>query len=637
MTKSLWDEYLKTAREKYEVIERKERYKIKLAEALANARHALLNDEPDWLELVTAAVKHRHNNIIDWRNVDKLKKWFDENQTEARNALLGIWAQDDRALEDRIMSFNAILPSDKENPFGISGTGTRLNVASYFMMGINAQLYPPYQRSKFEHIYEWLGYQLPSGDDAIGQYERALEFLDEMLEEVKSHGMDTPSNRLEAQGVVWALNKWVHTQIREPNSSSAGEEDPPPKPETTHPLNTILYGPPGTGKTWHTVTRTVAIIEGRGTDEVEKETRKKVKRRFDTYRRKDKKQIEMVTFHQNATYEDFIEGIRPVLPETDQAHAKDQTGANGQASPEPGSPGDIQYEMRPGVFRRIAKRAQEHPDQRYVLVIDEINRGNIARIFGELITLIEDTKRKGKEDEARVTLPGSQEEFSVPSNLYILGTMNTADRSIALLDTALRRRFTFEEMMPNPSHKGVNKIVDNVDYGKLLKAINRRIAVLLDRDHQIGHTYFLRVDTTKALAKAFQHSIMPLLQEYFYDDWEKIQAVLNDNGFVKHTSPPNELVQANLADENQKVYNLLPHNDKQWTNPAAYQAIYGKPASPSSADNESNDGASASEADREAQAEPDNLAPDTDADRKAQAGPDDRAPETDADREPQND
>ena len=633
MTKSLWDEYLETVRKKYDVIARKERYKIDLAKALANARKALLNDEPNGLDLVTAAVTHRRNNLIHYINKDKLKEWIDGNQTEARNALLGIWAQDDRTLEDRIVSFNAILPNDKAKPFGISGTGTRLNVASYFMMGINAQLYPPYQCSKFNHIYKWFGYKLPSTNDAVGQYERAIEFLDEMLEEVKNHGMPTPNNRLQAQGVVWALNKWVNAQLPK-NNSSPPKKNPSPKPQTMHPLNTILYGPPGTGKTWHTVTRTVAIIEGRGTSEVEKENRKKVKRQFEEYR--DSGHIEMVTFHQNATYEDFIEGIRPVLTETDQAQAKDQTSANGQASPEPGSPGDIQYEMRPGVFRRIAERAQKHPDQRYVLVIDEINRGNIARIFGELITLIEDTKRQGKDDEARVTLPGSQDEFSVPSNLYILGTMNTADRSIALLDTALRRRFTFEEMMPDPSHKKVNKIVDNVDYGKLLKAINRRIAVLLDRDHQIGHTYFLGVKTTQALAKAFQHSIVPLLQEYFYDDWEKIQAVLNDNGFVKHTSPPNELVQANLTDENQKIYNLLPRNDKQWTNPAAYQIIYGKAASSSSADSESNDGASASEADSEAQAEPDNLAPDTDADRKVQAGPDDRAPETDADREPQN-
>ena len=628
MTKSLLDEYLARTREKYEAIERGERYKIKLAEALVNARHALLNDKPDWLELVTAAVSHKYNNLIYWGNLNKFKKCIANYPDEVREALREMWSEEDRTPGDRIRAFDSRLSEDMLD-IPPTATGSRLAIASYLMMGIDSQQYPPFRRDTFRIIYTKLGYPQASANDAGVWYEHALGFLDHMLEEAQKRGMDKPDTRLDTQSVVWTLDKWVRNK---PNPSPDPPKPEPPK--TTHPLNTILYGPPGTGKTWHTVSRTVAIIENRDADEVEQENRKKVKRQFEEYR--DSGHIEMVTFHQNATYEDFIEGIRPVLTETDQAQAKDQTSANGQASPKPGSPGDIQYEMRPGVFRRIAERAQKHPDQRYVLVIDEINRGNIARIFGELITLIEDTKRKGKDDEARVTLPGSQDEFSVPSNLYILGTMNTADRSIALLDTALRRRFTFEEMMPDPSHKKVNKIVDNVNYGKLLEAINRRIAVLLDRDHQIGHTYFLRVDTTQALAKAFQHSIMPLLQEYFYDDWEKIQAVLNNNGFVKHTSPPNELVQANLADENQKVYNLLPHNDKQWTNPAAYQAIYGKPASPSSADNEANDGASASEADREAQAEPDNLAPDTDADRKAQAGPEDRAPETDADREPQN-
>ena len=336
---------------------------------------------------------------------------------------------------------------------------------------------------------------------------------------------------------------------------------PPPPPSTVHPLNQILYGPPGTGKTWHTVARAVAIMENRNVREVAQEDRAAVKRRFDGHRGAGR--IEMVTFHQNTTYEDFVEGIRPVLAD----------GASvGEATP--AEPGDVRYELSRGVFRRIAERAALDPHRHYVLIIDEINRGNIARIFGELITLIEDSKRIGRDDEARVTLPASKTDFGVPANLHVVGTMNTADRSIALLDTALRRRFVFEEMMPDPSHPRVSKDVDGVDCGKLLAAMNRRIAVLLDREHQIGHTYFLRVDTLELLSSTFRTRIMPLLQEYFYDDWEKIRAVLNDNGFVRRSDPPEELVGSDLVDVSRGVYDLPPADDSRWTASTAYRAIY---------------------------------------------------------------
>ena len=152
--------------------------------------------------------------------------------------------------------------------------------------------------------------------------------------------------------------------------------------------------------------------------------------------------------------------------------------------------------------------------------------------------------------------------------------MNTADRSIALLDTALRRRFVFEEMMPEPFHPGVGKDVGGIDCRELLRAMNRRIAVLLDREHQIGHTYFLRVDTPAALASTFRTRIVPLLQEYFYDDWEKIRAVLNQNSFVRKLDPPAELVRTDLVDADRAVYELLPAQDGRWTAPEEYRKIY---------------------------------------------------------------
>ena len=174
-------------------------------------------------------------------------------------------------------------------------------------------------------------------------------------------------------------------------------------------------------------------------------------------------------------------------------------------------------------------------DKNYVFIIDEINRGNISKIFGELITLIEDTKRAGMAEEASAILPYSGKSFSVPSNVYILGTMNTADRSIALMDTALRRRFEFIEMMPDADVLrtiGADKIED-LDVAEMLEKINERITFLYDREHTIGHAFFTKlnknnsIDTLKSI---FEKSVIPLLQEYFYEDYQKIQLVLGDNG-----------------------------------------------------------------------------------------------------------
>ena len=174
----------------------------------------------------------------------------------------------------------------------------------------------------------------------------------------------------------------------------------------------------------------------------------------------------------------------------------------------------------------------------YVFIIDEINRGNISKIFGELITLIEETKREGAAEAAEAILPFSGEPFSVPNNLYIIGTMNTADRSIALMDTALRRRFSFIEMMPNPevlSEIGAGIInVDGteINIARMLEIINERIRFLYDREHTIGHAYFRKLadnPTIETLASIFKMNVIPLLQEYFYEDYEKIQLVLGDN------------------------------------------------------------------------------------------------------------
>ena len=331
-------------------------------------------------------------------------------------------------------------------------------------------------------------------------------------------------------------------------------EPTPPQPEPdpaslpVGPLNRILYGPPGTGKTWSTVGHALAIIDGSEDLGNHDATRFRMLR-FDP--KSGSGNIAMVTFHQNFAYEDFVEGIRPVLD-----------GA------------ELRYERHDGLFKLLATHAAEHREERFVLIIDEINRGNIAKTFGELITLIEDSRRIGRAEETWVTLPYSKKDFAVPDNLYLVGTMNTADRSIQLLDAALRRRFTFFEMMPNPDHDDVPTDVDGVDCRWLLKVVNERIAVLLDREHQIGHTYFLNVRDIDELAQRFRQQVFPLLQEYFFDDWSKIRAVLGNSPFVKARSPDGLFQAPDLVEEDRKVYERLPDGDQRWRSPLAYQAIY---------------------------------------------------------------
>ena len=474
--------------------------------------------------------------------------------------------------------------------------------------------------------------------------------------------------------------------IEDQDATEQGEDST----KNDYPLNQILYGPPGTGKTWNTVDYAMAIIQDEPLDVIERMERKGKLQRFDELR--ENGQIEMVTFHQNYNYEDFIEGIRPVLSDDIYEEGKveyelsrgvfrgiseralDNRWRSGQAADESwnlddllqafaewiddsldseeridlnlfdrksgtkriieviwsgddtfksvlaGTEGNYRYLTRNVIKKnykafcngeikskedikptRNSKKPQ-HDNARYyfalfqkikefhdkewqpikpaavqrqiyVLIIDEINRGNIAKIFGELITLIEESKRIGGDDQATVTLPYSKEEFGVPDNLYIIGTMNTADRSIALLDTALRRRFDFIEMMPDS--KLVSGKFEGVDCRKLLEAINKRIRFLLDRERQIGHTYFMNIHNLTTLKAAFKNKIIPLLQEYFYDNWEKIDLVLNRNGFIQKIHIESSLFKdSDLIDDQSESYELLPVDDGKWQDSEQYQKIY---------------------------------------------------------------
>lgn len=470
------------------------------------------------------------------------------------------------------------------------------------------------------------------------------------------------------------IKEWISKGIIDKQSKDNDDS------KSSHPLNLILYGPPGTGKTYNTLFKALEIIEGKTKEELEKEKKsqdekwekdtndpKKEKKGYELLKERYDKAVEtgqivFTTFHQSMSYEDFIEGIKPIpvsgkdekdkiiaIHKNGDPSSKDQQFGDGVTTIT--DPTRMKYEVKDGVFKKMCvpnlfqiyrifqkiypinsslsnkkgtlitiKGYYQLPDSpiyliRYewgtkkttdslqvnalqemfannedfifskyqskcvsvskktskggtssmnnyykiiydefrrirdelllsnkipnvprILIIDEINRGNVAQIFGELITLIEPSKRLGNDEKMTATLPYSQESFGVPNNLYIIGTMNTADRSVEALDTALRRRFSFEEMMPDKSLL-TGKTVCGVDLGLLLETINKRIVALKDREHQIGHSYFMGCPDDEAKANTwltgiFKDKIIPLLQEYFYGDYKKIYYVLGP-GFVE--------------------------------------------------------------------------------------------------------
>lgn len=353
----------------------------------------------------------------------------------------------------------------------------------------------------------------------------------------------------------------------ESNSSNEGSGEEEEEPKIFQDLNYILYGPPGTGKTYNTVNYAVAMIENKEVESLQFEDYKNVKERFESLKKAG--QIEFTTFHQSYGYEEFIEGIKPNLDENNN--------------------GEISYHIEDGIFKTLCENAESNSNKNYVLIIDEINRGNISKIFGELITLIEKSKRLGNEEETKSKLPYSKKEFGIPKNLYILGTMNTADRSIALLDTALRRRFHFIEMMPNTDvFKRLNNnkelVVEEINIKNMLDTINKRIEILYDREHTIGQAYFIDLiknNSIENLDDIFTHKIIPLLQEYFYDDYEKIRLILGDNQvkneelqFINVGEVPKNLFGSGFETdiiEDKKVYNV---NASAFSNSLAYIKIY---------------------------------------------------------------
>ena len=293
-----------------------------------------------------------------------------------------------------------------------------------------------------------------------------------------------------------------------------------------------------------------------------------------------KKRYAFVTFHQSYGYEEFVEGLRPELGND----ATDQ----------------ICYEISQGALRKLCALAEADTGNFYAMVIDEINRGNISKIFGELITLIEIDKRAGSALAVPVTLPYSGDPFIIPPNVDFIGTMNTADRSLALVDTALRRRFEFVPILPKADVLADLVVIEQgvtIDVQQLLVAMNNRIEALYDRDHTIGHAYFtqmLDLDPARrfnALKAAFQNKIIPLLEEYFFEDWQKIRLVLGDNQkedgyqFIRAAGREEDLVELFGLNHELDQYATRARfrfNEASLDIPQAYAGIYAPAGLPSS-------------------------------------------------------
>ena len=493
-----WDGFVRRAREYVDngTLESENEYKVEIGSKLSEARQAVLGSADDWASLVNAGLT---NNLIHYIQLAKVNDWINESPDDALIALQLMWTKDDSSVVARVRDFANLFPSS-----GASGPGTRANVVSVLLMGLDVQQYPPFRIRAFHKAYERTGYEQPEqGADEAALYEHALGFLDRLVEEVSKRGL-TLRHRLDAQSLVWAIqDKGV-----EPPDDMPDIEDPPPltNPWTEPNIEAlarellwktgelqkivdglkdkrqaIFQGPPGTGKTY-------------------------VAKRIAEWCREHGGDFKIVQFHPSYAYEDFVEGFRPTLTD------------DGQAG----------FKLIKGPLRRIAEKAEANPDATFILVIDEINRGNVAKVLGELYFLLEYRDEK-------VGLQYSDEEFSLPKNLWFIGTMNTTDRSIALVDAALRRRFYFFGFFPdelpvkglldrwleenNPEAKWVADLVD---------LANRKLE---DRHLGIGPSHFMKKDPPldeNRVRFIWDQAVIPYIEEQCFGDEERLKLFAYD-------------------------------------------------------------------------------------------------------------
>lgn len=467
-------------------------YKLKLVERIALLRTTLDASDAEFVAALKACFSNP-NNLTFHITHTKLTVWAQKNPADAKALLSHLWDESVDA-QGAVARFLTELPNEV-----ISGAGSRTNIASFLAMVRDPLSVPIYKTEPFEFGCRLTGFEVPPKEEHE-IYNHAIRFLDRIMEECRQRGLNL-QDRLDAQSLLFCVTKFDPPESWSEEDKKAliawrNEEEldvivPSGLSDLADRLmlnldclqeierlleskgQVIFYGPPGTGKTF--VAREIA--------------------RF--YAEQDG--VDIVQFHPSYTYEDFVEGYRPYLHD--------------------GQPG---FSVVPGPLRLIANRARENPDQKFVLLIDEINRGNIAKVFGELYFLLE------YRDEAISLQYNRDEKFDLPRNLWIIGTMNTADRSIALMDSALRRRFYFYPFFPDEEPISLllrrwletNK-PEQSWLADVVEHVNEKLG---DRHGAIGPSYFLRDDLDEDWIKTiWKHAILPYLAEQFFGEEERLK------------------------------------------------------------------------------------------------------------------